>query len=237
MFRPDKPFADWDTNEVCQWLEDLGLEQYSLEAKKFVKSGQQLQEATITEIEKELLIKNPLHKKKLQLAIIDTQENGSSDSYLKLAGKLDTAWVLRWLDDVGLPQHKESFLMNRVDGRVLHRLTMDDLAFLHVTSLLHVASLKRGIQVLRENNYEPGCLQRRSLPEDPSQPTPKQVALWTTHRFVKKKNILWFSKKIICFLLFFTAQSNGMAQSCRFSRIRTKFKRSWCTWRAYGFRK
>lgn len=101
---------------------------------------------------------------------------------------MDTAWVLRWLDDTGLPQHKESFLINRVDGRVLHRLTIDDLAILHVTSLLHVASIKRGIQVLRENNYEPGCLQRRSLPDDPQQPSPKQISLWTTHRW--KKNIL-----------------------------------------------
>lgn len=136
----------------------------------------------MSEIEKELNIKNPLHRKKLQLALIDSQENGSSDPYLNKAGQLDTAWVLRWLDDTGLPQHKENFLINRVDGRVLHRLTMDDLALLHVTSMLHVASIKRGIQVLRENNYEPGCLQRRSLPDDPPQPTPKQIALWTTHR-------------------------------------------------------
>ena len=150
-----------------------------------MKSGQQLQEAPISEIEKELNIKNPLHKKKLQLALIDTQENGSSDPFLSEAGQLDTAWVLRWLDDTGLPQHKESFLINRVDGRVLHRLTVDDLALLHITSMLHVASIKRGIQVLRENNYEPACLQRRSLPDDPEKPTSKQISLWTTHRVME----------------------------------------------------
>lgn len=182
FFRPDKPFVDWDTENICDWLQDMGLDQYIPDARKWVKSGQQLQEAPMSEIEKELNIKNPLHRKKLQLALIDSQENGSSDPYLNKAGQLDTAWVLRWLDDTGLPQHKENFLINRVDGRVLHRLTMDDLALLHVTSMLHVASIKRGIQVLRENNYEPGCLQRRSLPDDPPQPTPKQIALWTTHR-------------------------------------------------------
>jgi hypothetical protein len=69
------------------------------------------------------------------------------DPHLIPAGELDTAWVLRWLDDAGLPQHKETFLAARVDGRVLHRLTMDDLAILHVTSHLHVSSLRRGIQV------------------------------------------------------------------------------------------
>ncbi|XP_049825981.1 liprin-beta-1 isoform X4 [Aethina tumida] len=183
--KPDKPFSKWDTENVCDWLQDLGLDQYITEAKRFVKSGQQLQETSINEIEKELNIKNPLHRKKLQLALIDTDINSSSDPYLTMAGKLDTAWVLRWLDDTGLPQHKENFLINRVDGRVLHRLTIDDLALLHVTSLLHVASIKRGIQVLRENNYEPGCLQRRSLPDDPEQPTPKDISLWTTHRVME----------------------------------------------------
>lgn len=160
----------------------MGLEQYLEEGKRWINSGKQLQETSMNEIEKELGIKNTLHRKKIQLAIIDSQENSSSDPYLKMAGKLDTAWVLRWLDDAGLPQHKEAFLMNKIDGRVLHRLTIDDLAQLHVTSMLHVASLKRGIQVLRQNNYESGCLQRRSLPEDPLQPTNKQISLWTTHR-------------------------------------------------------
>ncbi|CAH0561284.1 unnamed protein product [Brassicogethes aeneus] len=185
MPKPDKPFAEWDTENICDWLQDLGLDQYITEAKRFVKSGQHLQETGINEIEKELNIKNPLHRKKLQLALIDTDVNSSSDPYLSMAGKLDTAWVLRWLDDTGLPQHKENFLINRVDGRVLHRLTIDDLALLHVTSLLHVASIKRGIQVLRENNYESGCLQRRSLPDDPCQPTPKDISLWTTHRVME----------------------------------------------------
>ncbi|XP_056632036.1 uncharacterized protein LOC130442070 isoform X2 [Diorhabda sublineata] len=183
--KPDKPFSEWDTENICDWLQDLGLDNYITEAKRWVQNGQQLQEASINEIEKELNIKNPLHRKKLQLALIDTQANGSSDLYLAQAGKLDTAWVLRWLDDTGLPQHKENFLINRVDGRVLHRLTMDDLALLHVTSMLHVASIKRGIQVLRENNYEPGCLQRRSLPDDPDPPTIRQISLWTTHRVME----------------------------------------------------
>ncbi|KAG5883909.1 hypothetical protein JTB14_032133 [Gonioctena quinquepunctata] len=183
--KPDKPFAEWDTENICDWLQDLGLDSYIAEAKRWAHNGQQLQEAPISEIEKELNIKNPLHRKKLQLALIDTQANGSSDLYLAQAGKLDTAWVLRWLDDTGLPQHKENFLINRVDGRVLHRLTIDDLALLHVTSMLHVASIKRGIQVLRENNYEPACLQRRSLPDDPPEPIPKHISLWTTHRVME----------------------------------------------------
>ena len=56
-------------------------------------------------------------------------------------------WVTRWLDDVGLPQYKDSFLEARVDGRVLNFLTVDDLFQLKVTNQLHHLSLRRGIQV------------------------------------------------------------------------------------------
>lgn len=60
---------------------------------------------------------------------------------------MDNAAVLRWLDDVGLPQHKDAFLSAKIDGRVLHRLTTEDLITLNVFSQLHAASLRRGIQV------------------------------------------------------------------------------------------
>jgi hypothetical protein len=94
------------------------------------------------------LPQNPIHRKKLHLALLLQQDRVATlDPHLIPAGELDTAWVLRWLDDAGLPQYKETFLVARVDGRVLHRLTMDELAILHVTSHLHVASLRRGIQV------------------------------------------------------------------------------------------
>lgn len=46
---------------------------------------------------------------------------------------------MRWLDDIGLPQHKDNFSNARIDGRMLHRLTLEDLAILHVTSSLHAA--------------------------------------------------------------------------------------------------
>ena len=65
------------------------------------------------------------------------------------AGLIDHNFVMRWLDDVGLPQYKDAFLEARVDGRVLNQLTLDDLHSLRVTNLLHALSLKRGIQVRR----------------------------------------------------------------------------------------
>lgn len=80
------------------------------------------------------------------------------------AGKLDYHWVIRWLDDVGLPQYKEQFMEARIDGRVLGHLTAEDLVSLKVTSVLHHASIKRGIQLLRIHKFHPDCLCRRGGP-------------------------------------------------------------------------
>lgn len=97
--------------------------------------------------------------------------------------------VMRWLDDIGLPQHKDAFSNARIDGRMLHRLTTDDLVVLHITSSLHAASLRRGIQVMRENRWDPECLIRRSCHIDGEQfaqsdPT-KELHLWTAHRVME----------------------------------------------------
>ncbi|EDV29584.1 uncharacterized protein TRIADDRAFT_52125 [Trichoplax adhaerens] len=42
-----------------------------------------------------------------------------------LAGRLDNNWVMRWLDDIGLPQYKEVMNTAKVDGRILNYLTLD----------------------------------------------------------------------------------------------------------------
>lgn len=101
---------------------------------------------------KELGIKHPLHRKKLQLAL---QALGSEEEDNK--GKLDYNWVTSeyklpvkhfflpvsfpffffsaticifllllsgWLDDIGLPQYKTQFDEGRVDGRMLHYMTV-----------------------------------------------------------------------------------------------------------------
>lgn len=103
----------------------------------------------------------PLHRKKIQLAI-DELVGKETDTLALKAAQLDIAWVLRWLDDIGLPQYKDNFLQAKIDGRILHRLTLEDLAQLHVYSCLHIASLHRGIQCMREMEWQPDCLIRRS---------------------------------------------------------------------------
>ena len=84
-------------------------------------------------------LQNSLHRKKLSLALHFLKHPEEEDN----AGRLDYHWVIRWLDDVGLPQYKETFSEARVDGRILSHLTADDLILLKVTSQLHHTSIKR----------------------------------------------------------------------------------------------
>ncbi|XP_076313253.1 liprin-beta 1 isoform X2 [Tachypleus tridentatus] len=179
----DIPFAQWDTDMVANWLHRIGLNMYVNECKRWVKNGDHLLKASKNDLEKELGIKNPFHHKKLQLAF---QSLGSKNGDIaEAAGKLDYQWVTRWLDDIGLPQYKDTFLEARIDGRMLHHLTVEDLFNLKVFNQLHHISVKRGIQVLRENSFEPFCLKRRSLPDESKAYDSREVALWSNHRVME----------------------------------------------------
>ncbi|XP_007433534.1 liprin-beta-1 isoform X7 [Python bivittatus] len=174
----DMPFAKWTKEQVCNWLQEQGLGFYISNGKHWILSGQTLLQASQTDLEKELGIKHPLHRKKIQLAL---QALGSEEE--NNYGKLDYNWVTRWLDDIGLPQYKTQFDEGKVDGRMLHYMTIDDLLSLKVVSVLHHLSIKRAIQVLRINNFEPNCLRRR--PSDENNITPSEVSQWTNHRVME----------------------------------------------------
>nr|XP_060622652.1 liprin-beta-2 isoform X3 [Anolis sagrei ordinatus] len=172
------PFSQWGTERVCSWLEDYGLGQYVIFARQWVASGHTLLTATPQDMEKELGIKHPLHRKKLVLAVkaINTKQDDKS-------AQLDHIWVTRWLDDIGLPQYKDQFYESRVDGRMLQYLTVNDLLFLKVTSQLHHLSIKCAIHVLHVNNFNPHCLRRR--PADENNISPSEVVQWSNHRVME----------------------------------------------------
>ncbi|XP_032077227.1 liprin-beta-1 isoform X6 [Thamnophis elegans] len=174
----DMPFAKWRKEQICTWLQEQGLGFYIGNGKHWILSGQTLLQASQSDLEKELGIKHPLHRKKLQLAL---QALGSEEE--NNYGKLDYNWVTRWLDDIGLPQYKTQFDDGKVDGRMLHYMTIDDLLSLKVLSVLHHLGIKRAIQVLRMNNFEPNCLRRR--PSDENNITPSEVSQWTNHRVME----------------------------------------------------
>lgn len=222
--KPRKPFKNWDIDMLIDWFDDLGLDYVIENAKKWLKDGNDLLVCAPQDIEKELNLKSPLHRKKILLAMADVA-NQDADEMLKSAGRLDTTWVLRWLDDIGLPQHKDEFLAARIDGRVLHRLTIDDLVTMHISSTLHVASLRRGIQLLREQNFSPDCLIRRlgEIEKD-------KIVFWTSHCIMEwlRMVVVKLIPKLFCFLL---DVYRFAGRSCR---VCSQFKRLRCSRQSYG---
>ncbi|XP_062860544.1 liprin-beta-2 [Trichomycterus rosablanca] len=172
------PFSKWTTEQVCGWLDDSGLGQYVNLARQWVISGQTLLSATPQEFEKEMGIRHPLHRKKLQLVL-----RSFSNKAMEKSSELDHIWVTRWLDDIGLPQYKDQFHESRVDGRMLQYLTVNDLLFLKVTSQLHHLSIKCAIHVLHANKFNPHCLRRR--PGDENKTSPSEVMQWSNHRVME----------------------------------------------------
>ncbi|CAG0884666.1 unnamed protein product [Darwinula stevensoni] len=186
-----QPMDRWDSEAISQWLQDMGLGMYETNFLHFTKSGDQLSKLTPHDLERHLGVKVALHRKKLHLAIQDLA--GSECIELTSTGQMDHTSVMKWLDDIGLPQYKESFSEARVDGRMLDHLTVDDALALKLSNLLHLLSIRRGIQVLREHDFDLSLLRRRSTPEEvvnlsngnQLQVTPGEVCLWTNHRVME----------------------------------------------------
>lgn len=59
---------------VLSWLDDLGLGRYIDSCSRVVTCGEDLITASTHDLEKNFGIKNPLHRKKLQLALQVTFE-------------------------------------------------------------------------------------------------------------------------------------------------------------------
>ncbi|XP_046809080.1 liprin-beta-2 [Lucilia cuprina] len=197
----NKNWSEWSEQEVCNWLNEIGLACYEEDCRKWLKNKPSVCffTASPVDIEKELCLKSPLHRKKIMLAIDELTSKELDHLSLK-AAQLDIGWVMRWLDDIGLPQYKDNFLQAKIDGRMLHRLTMEDLVQLQVTSCLHIASLRRAIQCMRETEWNPDCLIRRStkiskrnsteLDENTSNneeldTSIEFISLWTAHRVME----------------------------------------------------
>lgn len=81
-----------------------------------------------------------------------------------------------------------------MDGRMLHKLTMDDLAHLHVSSCLHVASIRRGIQLMREQKWNPNCFIQRAPTDGTPGETKDNVRLWSCSRVMDWLRLLDLSE-------------------------------------------
>lgn len=87
------------------------------------------------------------------------------------------------MDDIGLPQYKDTFVECMIDGVMLHHMSNEDFHTLNINNELHYLSLKRAIHVLRLNNFDPQCLRRRPSGDD--QLDQSEVMLWTNHRVME----------------------------------------------------
>jgi hypothetical protein len=160
FFSIGQDFGRWNVQMISDWFASIGLGNYCPALQRWQPNGAQLQAANAAQLERDLQMRNPLHRKKLGLALKCIV--GQSDNLTQLAFRLDYLWVARWLDDLGLPQYKEQFLEARVDGAVLHHLTVEELLSLRVQTQLHHDSIRCGIQVLRSHNFAPNRMCRRA---------------------------------------------------------------------------
>lgn len=184
-------FAEWPGERVYEWLRTSGFEAYfpvtvdGVCINKWIKSGLHLLQASQFEFEKELGIKNPLHRKRLTLLLQSLYNSSlsmnSPENYNM--SLIDSQWVTKWLDDIGLPQYKDVFHECMIDGLMLHHLSNEDFQLLNIHSELHFLSIKRAIHVLRLNNFDPQCLRRRPSGDDILDKS--EVMLWTNHRVME----------------------------------------------------
>lgn len=183
-------FSKLNSVHCYDWLCKNGFECYfpkspdGTYANKWLKNGLHLLKASKYEYEKELGIKNPLHRKKLSLLLQSMYDkNNINLADINLLNCIDYQWVTKWLDDIGLPQYKVVFSESKIDGLMLNILSIDDLIALNINSELHYLSIKRGIHVLRINNFDTHCLRRRPSGDDLLDKS--EVSLWTNHRVME----------------------------------------------------
>ena len=123
---PSLPFRQWKVETICSWLDHLGLYMYNAEVRRHIKIGEQLLALSSHDLESKLGMRSSLHRKKVLLALQAKQEQHNQQQQqqqqpdmplarttVDLPGRLDHQWVVRWLDDVGLPQYKDAFLEAR----------------------------------------------------------------------------------------------------------------------------
>uniref|UniRef100_A0A3Q1CNY6 SAM domain-containing protein n=1 Tax=Amphiprion ocellaris TaxID=80972 RepID=A0A3Q1CNY6_AMPOC len=174
----------WRAGAVQAWLEVvMGMPMYIRACSENVKSGKVLLGLTDEDLELGLGISNPIHRRKVRLAIEDYRR-AEGDQGLSKASELDHHWVATsWLSDVGLPQYSQTFQTHLVDGRVLNSLSRRDLErHLNIGDQFHQTSLLLAIQLLQMVSFDKEALQARRTKCEHQNWDP---IVWTCHRVMK----------------------------------------------------
>ncbi|XP_071191070.1 kazrin, periplakin interacting protein b isoform X2 [Salvelinus alpinus] len=178
------PMSLWKAGAVQAWLEVvMAMSMYLRACSENVKSGKVLLGLTDEDLELGLGISNPMHRRKLRLAIEDYREAEAGQGLSK-AAEMDHHWVAKsWLSDVGLPQYSQAFQNQLVDGRVLNSLSRRDLErLLNITTQSHQTSLLLAIQLLQLLNFDKEVLEARRAQSEHKDQDP---VVWTCHRVIK----------------------------------------------------
>ncbi|XP_075881540.1 kazrin, periplakin interacting protein b isoform X7 [Nelusetta ayraudi] len=176
--------SQWRAGAVQAWLEVvMGMPMYIRACSENIKSGKVLLVLTDEDLELGLGISNPIHRRKLRLAIEDYRR-AEGEQGLSKASEMDHHWVATsWLNDVGLPQYSQTFQSHLVDGRLLNSLNRRDLErSLNISDQNHQTSLLLAIQLLQIVNFDKEALQvRRANCEHQN----RDPIVWTCHRVMK----------------------------------------------------
>ena len=144
----------WNHITVLAWMDvRLGMTKYLQSALNVIQSGQTLLELTDSDLEIKLGIVNPVHKRKLMLAIEDCRRpQNNPHPNIK---EMDHYWVAQiWLPRLGLSNYSKLFYSNLVDGRVLRSLgkrEADEL--LKIAPRIDQMSLMSGIKLLKHFDF------------------------------------------------------------------------------------
>ncbi|WKY14304.1 hypothetical protein Q1695_000112 [Nippostrongylus brasiliensis] len=197
LFPPLSQFVDWKSEQLAEWMGEVGFAQYVPEVAKYVRSGRHFLNMNYHEYEVMLGIKNTLHRKRLGLLLRKIQEEVENPAY-----GWDIQKTQKWLEDIGLPQYKDVFTENMIDGLMFSALTAADLVEMRVLNAHHFLCICRSIEYLKMIDFKTEYMVR-SFDESivSSYPHPEAVVHWThaaTCEWLRKIDLAEFTPNLLC---------------------------------------
>ncbi|CAB3401063.1 unnamed protein product [Caenorhabditis bovis] len=194
---PLSQFVDWRSEQLAEWIAEIGYPQYYHDVAKHVRSGRHFLNMNSHELESALCIKNSIHRKRVLLLLRRIEED-----IVEPANKWDVHQTLRWLEDIGLPQYKDTFAENVIDGPMLLALTAADVIEMRIVNAHHYTALARSIQFLKLTDFRFDALERKLDPNVIDRyPCPDLVVRWNhqaTCEWLRKIDLAEFTPNLLC---------------------------------------